>query len=799
MVQVERWRVRVKGVVQGVGFRPFVWHLARTEGVAGWVRNDSLGVLIEIQGPRSTLQHFCDRIQAEAPPLSIVSDVCHEVIEKQGDESTFRIETCQIESDPLALVSPDVSICSDCLAELEDPTNRRYRYPFTNCTACGPRYTIITDLPYDRDATTMADFRLCPTCRDEYGDPADRRFHAEPNACPECGPAVWFVPGDSGSVCRDDDAIEMVKQRVAAGGIVAIKGVGGFHLACDAHNRVAVNKLRSRKHRAAKPFAVMVADLATCERFAILGDTERALLVSRQRPIVLLRRQPDTHDWCESVAPGNDFIGVMLAYSPLHALLVDRGEVWVMTSGNQSDEPIAFENDDAMDRLKGIADVFLLHDRRIETVCDDSVIRVVEDRSLPIRRSRGYAPLPITLPTDGLPLLAVGAEIKATVCLTKGTQCFLSQHIGDMGNQQTLLAMQRVVHHLLRLYQVEPEIVVADMHPGYLSSAWAERFSKTHGVPLRKVQHHHAHVASLLAEHSVAPETAIIGVCFDGTGYGTDGAIWGGEWLIANAFAFQRYAHLSYVPLPGGDACIRYPARMALAHLFQAGIDWADSLRCVKSIPPQQRRLLQQQLERSFHCVPSSSMGRLFDAVASLCGVRHQVSYEGQAAMESEAIASDVFRKGVPSACSPLHDGHRVVRSDKRVVTMNEHAASIKPYEIAVINADVTQVDSGRLIEQVVSDLHHQRPASEILARFHLTIAESIVKISIKARTATAINQVGLTGGVFQNALLTQLARRRLVDEGFEVLTHTTVPPNDGGLALGQAWIGRQVDCEDFG
>ncbi|TWT84194.1 Carbamoyltransferase HypF [Planctomycetes bacterium CA13] len=766
----ERWRVRVKGVVQGVGFRPFVWRLAQTEGLTGWVRNDSIGVLVEVQGGSDRLSQFCDQIRNEAPPLSIVSDVLVEVIERKHDELSFQIDICQTDADPHALVSPDVGICAECLSEINDPANRRYRYPFTNCTACGPRYTIITDLPYDRPSTTMVDFAMCPTCDREYNDPTDRRFHAQPNACPDCGPSVWFVKiGDvkSGDVeskkpAWNGDAIESVKQTIAEGGIVAIKGVGGFHLACDARNCDAVTALRARKQRVEKPLAVMVADVVTCETFAILSDSERALIESQQRPIVLLRRRGGVNLWCDAVAPGNDFIGVMLAYSPLHALLVEPGQVWVMTSGNLSDEPIAYENEDAMERLATIADALLFHDRRIETVCDDSVLRVLDETVLPIRRSRGYAPLPITVPTDGPPLLAVGGEIKATVCLNKGNQCFLSQHIGDMGNQETLLAMERAVDHLVRLYCVEPELVVADLHPGYLSTAWAERFSINRGIPLQRVQHHHAHVASLLAEHSISPEVKIIGVCFDGTGYGTDGAIWGGEWLIANACDFQRYAHLSYVPLPGGDACIRHPARSALAGLYQAGISWSESFACVEATASTDQRLLEQQLQRNFRCIPSSSMGRLFDAVASLCGVRHQVSYEGQAAMESEAIAARTME-----------------------------TTDLPPYEIVVSDHEVRRFDAEHLIHQVVSDLRRHRSVAEILARFHLTIAEAIVRISNDARAEHSIEHVGLTGGVFQNALLTQYARKRLTEEGFEVLTHTTVPPNDGGLALGQAWIAR--------
>ncbi|WP_146597703.1 carbamoyltransferase HypF [Novipirellula aureliae] len=762
-MRMQRWRIRVTGVVQGVGYRPFVWRLAHSSRLSGWVRNDSMGVLIEAQGSRTELAEFCGRLRSEAPSLSLVRDILHETIDSVPKEHAFRINTGQKEADPHAFVSPDVSICSDCLAEINDPADRRYQYPFTNCTACGPRYTIITKLPYDRASTTMSDFEMCTSCRREYDNPADRRFHAQPNACPECGPSTWFIKSGENQEIRGRDAMQAVKESVARGGIVAIKGVGGFHLACDARNSEAVAKLRERKHRFEKPLAVMVADIATCESIAVLSDADRVLLESRQRPIVVLHRQEGAESLCELVAPGSDFVGVVLAYSPLHSLLLRPGDVWVMTSGNLSDEPIAYDNDDAIERLRKIADAFLLHDRRIETVCDDSVLRVLDGEVLPIRRSRGYAPLPIKLPTDGPPVLAVGGEIKATACVTKGHHCFLSQHIGDMGNQETLSAMENAVDHLLRLYNIKPDSVVADQHPNYLSSAWAEQFSRKHAVPMLRVQHHHAHVASLLAEHSIVPEEKIIGVCFDGTGFGTDEAIWGGEWLIANASDFERYAHLAYLPLPGGDACIRHPSRSALAALYQAGIEWSDSLASVFVTAAKERTVLDQQLQRNFRCVPSSSMGRLFDAVASLCGVRHVVSYEGQAAMECEAIAA---RK------------------------LDE--SQFKPYDITVIDGDIQQIDTTHLIHQIVSELLRKRSAADILVRFHLTVAEMIARISLNARAKHRIDRVGLTGGVFQNVLLTRLARQRLMHEGFEVLTHTIVPPNDGGLALGQAWIAQR-------
>jgi len=758
--EVRRWEVRIGGAVQGVGFRPFVWRLARSRGLTGSVRNTTDGVTAEIQGPIDSLRDFVARLPSEAPPLAVVGDVsCHAAAIVEGEKS-FEIETSHSLQPIRAWVSPDVGLCADCEAEIFDPADRRYRYPFTNCTACGPRYSIIRDLPYDRPSTSMAEFTMCDPCRREYDDPADRRFHAQPNACPRCGPFVWFATPDATELARHADAIKTAKAWVRDGRIVAIKGIGGFHFACDATNDTAVGGLRERKRRIAKPLAVMVADVATCRTFARVDDRERELLESRERPIVLLRKSGGGRRISRLVAPQNESIGVMLAYSPLHALLIDPGEVWVMTSGNLAEDPIAFTNDQAFARLADIADGFLMHDRDIETECDDSVVRSVDERTVPIRRSRGWAPLPIPLHGAGPTVLAVGGELKATVCVTRDAHCFISQHIGDAGNVETLTAMRRAANHLVDLYDAKPEIIAADLHPDYLSTRWARRESASRDVPLLQVQHHFAHVASLLAEHRIAPEKKIIGVCFDGAGYGTDGSIWGGEWLVADALGYERVGHLSPSLLPGGDAAVRCPARVALSQLHNAGIAWSERIPSVAAVTAGDLRLLRRQLDQRFRCPSTTSVGRLFDAVASLCGVRHEISYEGQAAVEAESIAAD-----------------------------DSAAGRVAPYRIHLLHESTIQWDCRSLIAQIVRDLNGGEPPGRILARFHVTTARAVLKICRQIRRTHRINEVGLTGGVFQNALLLRLSCRYLSENGFEVFTHSKVPCNDGGICLGQAWI----------
>ncbi|MFN8377501.1 MAG: carbamoyltransferase HypF [Anaerolineae bacterium] len=626
-----RQRLFVRGVVQGVGFRPFVYGLALRYGLAGFVGNSSAGVFIEVEGPPDALACFADALRGEPPPLAHIESVTLEDIATQGEDH-FVIVHSEAQPGALTLVSPDIAVCDDCLRELFDPADRRYRYPFINCTHCGPRYTVIRGLPYDRPLTTMADFVLCPDCRREYEDPLDRRFHAQPTACPVCGPQVWLeVAGER--LCQRDDAILEAQRRLAAGEILAIKGIGGFHLACDATGDEAVARLRDRKGRAEKPFAVMARDLDEVRSIARVSDAEAEILTSRARPIVLLEAVSGAVS--DLAAPGLNQIGVMLAYAPLHYLLLD-GRPLVMTSGNWSGEPIAYSDETARERLAPLADAFLMHNRPIEQPCDDSVVRVFRGVALPVRRSRGYAPFPVSLPQSVPPLLAVGGELKNAFCLAQDDHAFLSSHIGDVETLETVDALERAVRHFERLYGIVPERIVCDLHPGYASSRWAEREAARRGIPLVRVQHHHAHIAGLMAEQGLHAAEPVLGVCFDGTGYGTDGKIWGGEVLLTGKTGFRRLAHLKYVPLPGGDGAIRHPARAALAHLWAAGVPWTDDLPPVVATTEAERRVLRRQLETGFNAPLTSSAGRLFDAAAALAGVRQIVTYEAQAAMEFE-------------------------------------------------------------------------------------------------------------------------------------------------------------------
>ena len=781
-VSSTRKQIIVKGIVQGVGFRPFVWRLASELACTGFVRNSTSGVQIEVQGNLAGIESFERRLRLEAPSLSRILELTAATVEAKVGETDFLILDSELSEKPIAAVSPDVGICENCLAEMRDRSDRRFGYPFINCTHCGPRYTIICSLPYDRQRTTMNGFLFCNACRREYESPADRRFHAEPNACLECGPKIWFVDSKAKEFAfratndveldvekegiRTRKEIELVQSRISRGEIIAIKGVGGFHLACDAIRSEAVNLLRQRKKRPDKPLAVMVSDLETCKKLVHLNESEAKLLTSRERPIVLLRKKGQSA-LGESLAPGNPFLGVMLPYSPLHYLLLPPGQVWVMTSGNITDEPIAIENEDAWWRLRDIADGFLMHNRPIHAVCDDSVLRILNGEVTPIRRSRGFAPLDVPLATSTFEptILAVGGEIKATVCLAVNSHAFLSQHIGDMGNAETLRMIEHVSEHLLKLYHAKPEAIAADMHPSYLSVMWATRKAQSFSIPLVQVQHHHAHAASLMAEHELPPTSQIIACVFDGTGYGTDHTIWGGEWLIASQQAFRRYAHLRTIPLPGGDACILRPARSALAHLFRYEIPWHEALPCVKSLSAAESRLLKTQLAKGLHCVESSSMGRLFDAVSALIGVRQEIHYEGQAAIELESIAAEVLA---------------------------DEVQSVRAYPFRWERKVFWEMHCGDILKNVIADCTAGIPLGLISANFHATLSQATLDICLQARSETGLTTVGLTGGVFQNALLTRMVLEKLERHSFRVLTHQMVPPNDAGLALGQTVIGRE-------
>lgn len=747
-----RRRLRVTGVVQGVGFRPFVYGLARTYTLAGWVSNNSAGVLIEIEGPPTALENFQTDLTAKKPPLAHIEAVSVEVIEPSGAVDFHIIESS---AQPAAntLISPDIALCADCQRELFDPADRRYLYPFINCTNCGPRFTIIQDIPYDRPKTTMAAFAMCPACQAEYDDPLNRRFHAQPNACPECGPRLWLETKTGRTFTAA--ALEQTQHLLALGQIVAIKGIGGFHLACSAASDAALQLLRERKGRVDKPFAIMAANLeAVCE-FAEVSTTEAELLTSKERPIVLLQRKQETA-LSQFLAPGNPYIGVMLPYSPLHHLLLKDREPLVMTSGNYSDEPIAKDNAEARERLAELADAFLLHDRDIHVPCDDSVLRVLAapPTLLPIRRSRGYAPFPVKLPFTVPPTLAVGGELKATFCLARDDYAFMSQHIGDMENLETLHAFERAVEHFQALFRCQPRQLVSDLHPRYLSSRWAKEHAN--GRPHLQVQHHHAHLAAVMAENGYAGDQPVIGFSLDGTGYGTDGAIWGGEVLLADYANFERVAHLAYVPLPGGDAAVKRPYRVALAHLQAAGVDWDEDLFPVAACPPEERRILAQQLRAGLQTVPTSSFGRLFDAVAALCGVRQTVTYEAQAAIEFEALAAD--------------------------------EAETYAFEISE-----TTYSAAPVLRAMVADLRAGVPVASVASRFHNAVAELILTSSQRLRQTRNLNVVALSGGVFQNVTLLTRTLKRLHAHHFQTLVHHRVPPNDGGLALGQAVIGARI------
>ena len=741
---LSRRRLRVSGIVQGVGFRPFVHGLATGMGLAGFVGNDTDGVFVEVEGPDPLLDRFADRLERETPPAARVQRIEATPMPLAGNAS-FRIVASHQAATGTALVSPDLRTCDDCLAELHDTGDRRFGYPFINCTNCGPRFTIIERTPYDRPNTTMSRFEMCEACRAEYEDPTDRRFHAQPNACPECGPQVASVP-------PADDPVSDARRRIAGGEIVSVKGLGGFHLACDATTDAAVRRLRERKERPAKPLAVMVADLPTARSIATIDPDEERLLVSRERPIVLLRKTGRS-SLSELVAPGNRHIGVMLPYTPLHSLLVEPGEIWVMTSGNRSDEPIVKDDDEAIERLGSIADSFLTHDRDIHVPCDDSVVRILDGAEYPIRRSRGYAPFPVPLPFEVPPILATGGELKATFCLAAGRDGFMSQHVGDMGNLETLDAFTRAVEHFTGLFRIEPEMIAADLHPGYLSTRWADRC----GIPVVRVQHHHAHVASLMAESGVTGP--IIGFAFDGTGYGLDGAVWGGEILVGGYESFDRVGHLAAVPLPGGDAAVTSPARMALSHLLSSGIALDEdppAITGLTGLTDTERSLVTTQIERGINTVPTTSMGRLFDAVSALAGVCRTATYEAQAAIELEALVD------------PGADGF---------------------YAFSVTGDDHLIIDHGPVLVSVVDDLRRGTEVGVVAARFHRGVARMIVDAAEHVRARTGLATVGLTGGVFQNATLTRMAVSMLDDSGFDVLVHRLVPPNDGGLALGQAVI----------
>ena len=790
-----RRRIEVSGIVQGVGFRPFVYRLATGRRLRGTIRNTSAGVTIEIQGPAETVQDFIEHLPAEAPPLArITSLTVHDVpclgtqsvvaqigvaqsgAAPTGGDPDFRIIHSREGEEVRTLISPDVAICPDCLREMFDANDRRYRYPFINCTNCGPRFTIIRDIPYDRPSTSIAKFPMCPACLAEYENPLDRRFHAQPNACWECGPRVELWDKSGQEIASRDPIVEAVSA-LRAGLVVAVKGLGGFHLAVDATNPTAVALLRQRKRRVEKPFAVMVPDLEAAEEICDLDDAARAALQSIQRPIVLLKKvlllkklRPGEGARLsiipDEVAPFNRYLGIFLPYTPLHYLLLAEGafKALVMTSGNLSEEPIAIDNREAVRRLNGLADYFLVHNRDILLRCDDSVVRVTGGVTRQLRRSRGFVPVPVFLKNDQRSVLAVGGELKNTICLTKGKHAFLSQHVGDLENVESYGFFHEAIEHLERILEIRPELIAYDLHPDYFSTRWALQQS---GVELVGVQHHHAHIASCMAENHV--EGRVIGFALDGTGYGTDGNIWGGEVLIAGYEAFERAAHFEYVPLPGGAAAIREPWRMAvsyLAHHFGRELLKLEFMKLdipfVRELSRPKVDFLLRMMERGVNSPLTSSCGRLFDAVAALAGIRQQVNYEAQAAIELEMAM---------------------------VMAEEDRAYPLKLLPDLAPNDDHWIISTLPLFEALLDDLSRNVPVATISRRFHNGLVECFVELATLLRKKTALHRVCLSGGTFHNVYLSQRLEARLSEAGFEVFTQKEVPAGDGGLSLGQALV----------
>lgn len=767
--EIQRRQVAVRGVVQGVGFRPFVYRLAIEEGLAGLIGNDTDGVTIEVEGPSTSLDSFLARLRSEPPPLARIDSIAVRDIAPTGDTG-FRIVASEVLGRVSTGIPADAATCPDCLRELLSPVDRRYRYPFLNCTNCGPRYTITQRIPYDRPQTSMARFKMCPACQAEYDDPVNRRFHAQPNACWDCGPQLSLVFADGNPISAIDPIAETTA-RLAAGEILAIKGIGGFHLCVDATSEAAVMRLRQRKRRFGKPLAVMVRDLDAARTICDLTDVEELLLTTPARPIVLAHRH-DHGPIAPSVAPGIPWLGLFLPYAPLHHLLFadSRIQALVMTSANLSEEPIAIDNDEARARLGAIADAFLMHDREILQRCDDSVTAVVDGAPQLIRRARGFVPLGVPLPHDAPPLIAVGGHLKNVFALARGRFVYQSQHLGDLENLTGLNFFRESLDHLIRTFEIEPETVVHDLHPGYLSTEWAKEWASARGLRLIAVQHHHAHVAGCMAEHAIDSE--VIGLSLDGTGYGADGRIWGGEVLIARPDGFERFAHLDYVPMPGGEAAIREPWRMALGHLRHVGFDLeSPEILTLVGAKQSEVRVLRRMIERGVNAPLTSSCGRLFDAVAAVVLHRtNNVDYEAQAAIELEGLAVDE----------------------------NYGIGDAPAYEMELVGGnwparEPVKICAGSLWGGLIEDLRSGVSKARIAARFHAAVASAFVRASVQARSTTGIKQVALSGGCMHNRRLAHLLRTGLEAEGFEVFQHRNVSPGDGGLSYGQAAVAAAI------
>jgi hydrogenase maturation protein HypF len=750
-VSTSRREIRIAGTVQGVGFRPFVYRLATSLGLAGSVWNTAEGVVIQIEGPPEDVDEFVRRVESEAPPLARITALRTREVEPTR-EPGFRIIESAGGRRPTALIPPDVALCADCAREISDPADRRHEYPFTNCTNCGPRFSIVRGIPYDRPQTTMAEFDMCQACAAEYRTPTDRRFHAEPVACPECGPAL-LLDGEAAP-----DGIAAVARMLGEGKVVAIKGLGGYHLACDARNAEAVETLRTRKGRGQKPFAIMVRDLEEARRVAELGERAARLLASPESPIVIAPAMPG-NGLAEGIAPRQNTVGVMLPYTPLHRLLLEESPpALVMTSGNLAEEPIEHRDEEARQKLEPIPDHILSHNREIAVPCDDSVVRIDGDLTIPVRRARGYVPRSIAVSVEGPPVLAVGGHHKSTFCLLRAGEAILSQHIGDLDSAEVLEYFGRAVRHFEELFETRPEIVAHDLHPGYLTTQWAKSLD---GVVLVPVQHHHAHTVSVIAELGLEGE--VIGVSYDGTGYGADGTVWGGEVLVCDRREYRRAAHLRSVPLPGGEGAIQRPARMALSHLIDAyGEDGvAKACAIMPHLTDREARVIARQIERGVNSPLTSSMGRFFDAVAALLGATAEVTYEGQPAMELEAMAGGATAQG-----------------------------GQVPYPFDASDGDI---DTRPLVRAVVDDIEQGIDRGVIAARFHETVAAFTVDVCRRLHEKGAPADVVLSGGVMQNARLVARLLGLLEATGLRGHIHREVPPNDGGMSLGQAVIATET------
>ncbi len=750
-----RTQILVRGIVQGVGFRPYVFSLARKRALRGQVFNNTAGVVIEVEGEERAIEEFVSDIRLHPPPLSRIESVERNDHLAPADYRDFRIVESAATGAKFTPISADIATCRDCLRELFDQRDRRYRYPFINCVNCGPRFTIIEGIPYDRAKTTMRDFEMCSTCRAEYENPLDRRFHAEPTACPACGPRLFLADARGRQIALEPraDAVSCARRLLFDGEIVAIKGLGGFHLACDALDAEAVARLRRRKYREEKPFALMAASVGVVREFCFVSGAEEELLLSERRPIVLLERKPEA-DIPAAVAPGVRTLGIMLPYTPLHYLLLDGlDRPLVMTSGNVSDEPICYEDEDAARQLNDIADYFLLHNRRIHMRTDDSVARVQAGKEMVLRRSRGYAPAPIKTHFHfSRQIIACGAELKNTFCLARDNHAFISHHIGDLENAETLRSFTEGIEHFKRLFDLRPEVVAYDLHPEYLSTKYALALDEIETKI--GVQHHHAHIASCLADNQAEGE--VIGVAMDGLGLGSDGRFWGGEFFVADFTRAERIAHLDYIPMPGGAKAIREPWRMAAVYLHRTLGDEFPNLNLpfAQQLDRRVWETLRRMIAAGVNSPETSSMGRLFDAVASLLGLRNTIKYEGQAAIELEMMA------------------------DRRVT---------ERYEFETADSGV--IKAGAVIQRAVDDLLDGRPVGEVSAKFHLAVAHLIVSVARNTRDQRRLNRVALSGGVFQNMFLLERARRMLAADGFEIFTHSRVPANDGGISLGQAAV----------